>query len=83
MSLNTFLGPWPDPVDLEADLLERVDCGSYVREKLSYAVAGDQRASAYVCIPKGVQGPLPAVFCHHQPRWKLRFGKARSRWPGR
>jgi hypothetical protein len=38
----------------------------YVGEKLSHAVAGDQRASAYVCIPKGVQGPLPAVFCHHQ-----------------
>ena len=38
----------------------------YVREKLSHAGAGDQRASAYVCIPKGVQGPLPAVFCHHQ-----------------
>jgi hypothetical protein len=38
----------------------------YVREKLSHAVAGDQRASAYVCIPKGVQGLLPAVFCHHQ-----------------
>ena len=38
----------------------------YVREKLSHAGAGDQRASAYVCIPKGVQGPLPVVFCHHQ-----------------
>ena len=38
----------------------------YVREKLSHAVAGDQRASAYVCTPKGVQGPVPAVFCHHQ-----------------
>ena len=38
----------------------------YVREKLSHAVVGDPRASAYVCTPKGVQGPPPAVFCHHQ-----------------
>jgi len=76
VSLNAFLGPWPDPVDLEADLLERVDCGSYVREKLSYAVAGDQRASAYVCIPKGVQGPLPAVFCHHQHAGNFGLGKS-------
>jgi len=38
----------------------------YFREKFRHAVAGDQRASGYVCIPKGLQGPLPAVFCRHQ-----------------
>ena len=50
----------------------------YVRETLSHAVAGDQRASAYVCTPKGVQGPLPAVFCHHQHAGTLVWERASS-----
>jgi len=73
---GTFLGPWPDPVDLEVEVLERVDCGSHVREKASYAVAPGQRASAYVCIPKGADEPLPAVFCHHQHAGNFGLGKS-------
>ena len=45
---------------------------------LSHAVAGDQRTSAYVCTPKGVQGPLPAVFCHHQHAGTLVWERASS-----
>lgn len=73
---GTFLGPCPDAVDLEVEVLERVDCGSYVREKASYAVAPGQRVSAYVCIPKGAAEPLPAVFCHHQHAGNFGLGKS-------
>jgi hypothetical protein len=73
---GAFLGPWPDRVELEVEHLERVDCGNYVREKVSYAVAEGQRVSAYVCIPKGAEGLLPAVFCHHQHASSFGLGKS-------
>jgi hypothetical protein len=37
LPFGAFLGPWPDRVELEVEHLERVDRGSYVREKVSYA----------------------------------------------
>lgn len=71
-----FVGPWPDHVELDVEHLERVDCGSYIREKISYAVAESTRVSAYVCIPKGAPGPLSAVFCHHQHAGNFGLGKS-------
>ncbi|MEU5942283.1 hypothetical protein ABZ807_24565 [Micromonospora sp. NPDC047548] len=32
--------------------------------------------SAYVCVPKGADGPLPAVFCHHQHAGQFHLGKS-------
>lgn len=72
---SVFLGPWPERVELEVEHLEQVDCGSYVREKVSYAVAEAQRVCAYVCIPKGAAGAMPAVFCHHQHAGDFSLGK--------
>jgi dienelactone hydrolase len=74
--LRALLGPLPDRVTLEVERLERVDCGAYVREKISYAVAEATRVSAYVCVPKGAHGPLPAVFCHHQHGGNFSLGKS-------
>jgi len=74
--IGGFLGHWPDRVDRDLEHLERVDCGSYVREKISYAVTADQRASAYVCVPKGPAGRRPAVFCHHQHNGEFGLGKS-------
>ena len=50
---------------IDIEHLERVDCGSYVRDKISYAVDQDQRVHAYVCVPRGTGGAWSAVFCHH------------------
>ncbi|NYF58102.1 dienelactone hydrolase family protein [Micromonospora purpureochromogenes] len=74
--LDAALGPRPARVPLDVERLESVDCGSYVREKVSYAVTADQRVSAYVCVPKGADGPLPAVFCHHQHAGQFHLGKS-------
>lgn len=74
--LRALLGPWPDRVELEVEHLERVDCGAYFREKIGYAVAEGTRIVAYVCVPKGAQGSLPAVFCHHQHAGNFALGKS-------
>ncbi|MCA2212055.1 alpha/beta hydrolase family protein [Jidongwangia harbinensis] len=75
-SAATFLGPAPARVELDAELLERVDCGRYVREKVRYSTAPGERVTAYVCLPKAADRPLPAVFCHHQHAGRFDLGKS-------
>ncbi|QSB15118.1 prolyl oligopeptidase family serine peptidase [Natronosporangium hydrolyticum] len=75
-AFGEFLGPWPESVPLAPERLEQVDCGRYVREKVSYAVTAEHRVSAYICVPKGAPGPVPAVFCHHQHAARFDLGKS-------
>lgn len=54
------------PLDLQID--EEVDCGSYVRRKLTYASEPGCRVPAYLLIPKDVlegKRKTPAVLCLH------------------
>jgi len=74
--LLDLLGPFPGRVPLDAHTLEIVDCGSYVREKVSYCTEGEERISAYVCIPKERSAKTPAVFCHHQHNFEFTLGKS-------
>ncbi|GAB2572140.1 hypothetical protein Aab01nite_03600 [Paractinoplanes abujensis] len=66
-----LLGPWPPRPPLEPRVLQTVDCGPYRREKVVYA-----GIPAYVCVPKGLTGPAPAVFCHHQHAQQFDLGKS-------
>ncbi|MBM2616152.1 prolyl oligopeptidase family serine peptidase [Actinoplanes sp. LDG1-06] len=71
-----LLGPWPERVDPEPETVESVDCGSYIREKVVYSVEAGERVPAYVCVPKGLTGPAPAVFGHHQHASQFGVGKS-------
>ncbi|MBU2665514.1 prolyl oligopeptidase family serine peptidase [Actinoplanes bogorensis] len=71
-----LLGPWPSRVELDAETVESVDCGSYTREKVVYSVGAAERVPAYVCVPKSLTGPAPAVFCHHQHAGQFGLGKS-------
>jgi cephalosporin-C deacetylase-like acetyl esterase len=62
-ALLKLLGPFPARVPLEARVLEVVDCGSYLREKVAYSTEREERISAYVCIPKHRSPKTPAVYC--------------------
>jgi dienelactone hydrolase len=70
------LGPFPDKVPLAAEILDEVDCGHFIRRKVSYAVERDERISAFLCLPKAPSGMLPAVFCHHQHGGNWALGKS-------
>jgi dienelactone hydrolase len=48
-----------------AEVVERVDCGSYIREKLYFNTTPDLRVPAYLLLPKGDPKPRPAVICLH------------------
>lgn len=74
--LARFLGPLPPPVAPDVQVLETADGGRYFRHKIAYAVAPDERVSAYLCVPKDVHVPAPAVFCHHQHAGEFDLGKS-------
>jgi len=55
-------------VDLDVKQDEEVDCGTYVRRKITYQSEPGSRVPAYLCIPKAVLGgktKAPAVLCLH------------------
>ncbi len=74
--LSSLLGPMPDKVDLQAQVIESVDCGSYVRHKVQYYSEAHDRIPAYLLIPKNLGGPTPAVYCHHQHGGNFALGKS-------
>lgn len=54
----------PPKVDFNAEVVERVDCGQYTREKVHFNTTPEIRVPAYVLIPQG-EGPFPAVVALH------------------
>ena len=75
-NLRLLMGPPPEAVPLESIILESIDCGSYVREKIEYAVEPGERVRAYLCVPKALSRPAAAVFCHHQHANNFEIGKS-------
>jgi len=55
----------PPQCDPKPEVLERVDCGDYVREKIVFSTTPDIRVPAYVLIPKDGKKRHPAVLCLH------------------
>jgi len=74
--IKQLLGPFPEVTNLNGKTIEQVDCGSYIREKISYGVETGERVTAYVCIPKGLTFATPAIFYHHQHHGQFDIGKS-------
>lgn len=55
----------PAKCDPRAEVVERVDCGSYVREKLTFNTTPDIRVPAYLLLPKGEAKRRPAIVALH------------------
>jgi dienelactone hydrolase len=64
-----------EPGPLEVEVHEEVRCEGYVRRLVSYDVPSG-RASAFVCVPDGLDAPAPVVFCHHQHAGQFDLGKS-------
>jgi dienelactone hydrolase len=71
-----LLGPFPQRTELNATVLEQEDCGSYIREKVEYSSEEGDRVRAYICLPKDLPTPAPAIFCHHQHHGEFELGKS-------
>ena len=58
-----------------AEVVERVDCGDYVREKVTFNTTPDIRVPAYVLLPKGEKKRRPAVVALHDHGAFFGWGK--------
>jgi len=55
----------PPACDPNPETIERIDCGSYVRERVDINTTPDIRIPVYVLVPKDLDGPAPAVVALH------------------
>lgn len=61
-------GPVPGQayrVPLDLQVLEDVDCGSYIRKKIAYNVDPLDRVESYLLMPKKLEGKTPAILALH------------------
>jgi dienelactone hydrolase len=72
----SLLGEMPVKVELTLNVVEEVDCGAFIRKKISYASEIGETIPAFLCIPKNVTIPIPAVYCFHQHADNWLLGKS-------
>jgi len=75
-TLLRLLGPLPEKVPPAPAVVEEVDCGSFLRQTVEYAVEPGERIRAYLCLPHRAAGPRPAVVCFHQHGGNRLLGKS-------
>ncbi|WP_165074773.1 alpha/beta hydrolase family protein [Paludisphaera rhizosphaerae] len=70
--VESIMGRLPGPEKrsaLDVTVLEEVDCGSYVRRKITYTSEPGSQVPAYLLVPKkllgGQGGKAPAILCLH------------------
>lgn len=76
-AMQQVMGPLPDAarkVPLDVRITEEVKTDHFVRRKLTFAVEKDDRVAAYLFVPTGTKGKLPAVLCLHPTERKLGKG---------
>lgn len=74
--LLKLLGPFPEKTELNAEVLEEIDCGIYIRQKVAYNAEANDRITAYLCLPKNATVNTPVIFCHHQHNRQFNLGKS-------
>ncbi len=57
------------------ETIERVDCGTYMREKVWFNTTPDLRVPAFVLVPKGAAKPAPAIVALHDHGGFYLWGK--------
>lgn len=65
----------PPVCDADAKILERVDCGDYVREKIEFNTSPAVRVPAYLLLPKGKPGKRPGIVALHDHGAFFVYGK--------
>jgi dienelactone hydrolase len=63
--LLAMLGPAPEPVPLDLETTESVDCGAYVRERVVFDTEATMSVPAYLLVPHDRAVPGPAVLAIH------------------
>jgi dienelactone hydrolase len=74
VAMQEVMGPLPadrEKVPLDPRYGERTETPKFFRRKLTFAAGKDERVPAYLLVPRGRQGKLPAVLCLHQTNGNL------------
>lgn len=74
------IGPLRPRPQLNLAVVSKEDKGDYSELLISYNVEEDERVSAFVLIPHGIDAPVPGVLCHHQHA--SMYNKAKSEMVG-
>jgi dienelactone hydrolase len=77
-NMQEVMGPLPDAskkVPLDVRFTEEKKTEKWVRKKLTFAAEKDDRVPAYLFLPQGQKGKLPAVLCLHQTNGKRGKGE--------
>lgn len=74
--LEQLLGPMPVRCPLHVAVLETVDCGTYRRLLVEYAVEPHERIRAFLLLPQPSHQKKPAIFAHHQHNFEFQWGKS-------
>jgi dienelactone hydrolase len=65
----------PPKCAFRAEVVQRVDCGEYVREKIYFNTTPDIRVPAYLLLPKGPPKRRPAIVALHDHGAFFTWGK--------
>ncbi len=63
--LRALLGPDPEPVPLEPEVTDSVDCGSYRRDRIVFDTEPTMSVPAYLLVPHERDAPGTAVLALH------------------
>lgn len=72
----SLLGKMPTKSELNLKVFEEADCGVFVRQKIGYSSEAGETISAFLCIHKNTNTPLPAIYCFHQHAANWSLGKS-------
>lgn len=76
-NMQEVMGPLPDlarKVPLDVKIVSSEITPKFTRKKITFAVEKGDRLSAYLLIPTGVKGKVPAVLCLHPTHRELGAG---------
>lgn len=65
----------PERVDPEPETLERVDCGEFWRERVTFRTTPEIRVPAFVLVPKNAKLPAPGIVALHDHGGFYLWGK--------
>lgn len=67
IQVREMIGPYPDPVPLNVEVVERHDEGSYIREKIYYDSEAYATVPAWLLTPKDIKAgeKRPGILCAH------------------
>lgn len=73
-NMEKVMGPLPDAskkVPLDVKYVDEVKTPRFIRKKLTFAVAKEDRVPGYLFLPAGAKGKVPGILCLHQTNGAL------------